>query len=110
MKNLLAAVSAPDIGNQFFGGTNTGFSSLTGIGNIVSLFLKIAMVLAGLILFFYFILGGIGMIGSAGQNDPAKAEEAKKTLTTAVIGLVIVLASYWIVQLISIITGIPILQ
>lgn len=73
---------------------------MSGVGSLVSVFLNIAFVLAGLILLFFFILGGIGMIGSAGQNDPQKAEQAKKTLTSAVIGFVIVFASYWIVKLI----------
>ncbi len=47
------------------------------------------------------------MIGSAGQNDPQKAEQAKKTITSAVIGFVIVFTSYWIVKLISSLLGIP---
>ncbi|MGA2910471.1 MAG: hypothetical protein ABSE04_01540 [Candidatus Microgenomates bacterium] len=89
-----------DIGNTFFSNTNNSLQSLNGVSGVVSLFLNIAFVLAGLILLFFFILGGIGMIGSAGQNDPQKAEQSKKTLTSAVIGFVIVFASYWIVKLI----------
>ncbi len=94
-----------NIGQEFFRNNITGpisnnFLSLSGVGSLVSVFLNIAFVLAGLILLFFFILGGIGMIGSAGQNDPQKAEQAKKTLTSAVIGFVIVFASYWIVKLI----------
>jgi hypothetical protein len=45
------------------------------------------------------------MIGSAGQNDPQKAEQSKKTITSAVIGFVIVFASYWIVKLIGQLIG-----
>lgn len=97
-----------DIGNQFFRrSVSFGGSDLNTVGNLVSLFLNIAFVIAGVILLFFFIMGGIGMISSAGQNDPQKAEQAKKTLTSAVIGFVIVFASYWIVKLIGVLTGVP---
>lgn len=99
-----------DIGNAFFRrNVSFGGTDLGAIGNLVSLFLNIAFLIAGVILLFFFIMGGIGMISSAGQSDPQKAESAKKTLTSAVIGFVIVFASYWIVQLIGNLTGVPIL-
>jgi hypothetical protein len=100
-----------DIGQEFFRNGITGpiqspFLGLTGVSSIVTLFLNISFILAGLILLFLLIMGGIGMIGSAGQNDPQKAEQAKKTITSAVIGFVIVFASYWIVKLIGQLLGI----
>lgn len=107
MKHLTAAF---DIGSKFFGENSNNplaKGDVTGVGNVVSLFLNIAFVLAGLILLFFFILGGIGLIGSAGKEDPQKAEQSKKTITSAVIGFVIVFASYWIVKLIGQLLGIP---
>ena len=97
-----------DIGNTFLGtaGGNT-FKDLSGISGLVSLFVKISFVLAGVILLFFFILGGIGMIGNAGKNDSQKAEQSKKTLTSALIGFIIVFASYWIVKLVATIVGVP---
>jgi len=92
--------------NSIKGTFNPSGNSLTGVGGIITLFLNIAFVLSGLILLFFFIMGGIGMIGSAGQSDPQKAEQAKKTITSAVIGFVIVFTSYWIVKLISSLLGI----
>jgi len=102
---------ADTLGNTLFkGGSTTTFNPsggvLTGVGAIVSLFLNIAFILAGLVLLFFFILGGIGMIGGAGESDPKKAEEAKKTITSALIGFVVVFASYWIVKLIGSLLGI----
>jgi hypothetical protein len=94
------------IGTTFLGNGNP-LLGLSGITSLVSLFLSIAFVVAGLILLFFFIFGGIGMISSAGQNDPQKAEQSKKTLTSAVIGFVIVFASYWIVKLILQLLNIP---
>jgi hypothetical protein len=93
------------IGTTFLG--NNPLLALGGIGSLVTLFLNIAFVLAGLILLFLFIFGGIGMISSAGQSDPQKAEQSKKTLTSAIIGFVIVFASYWIVKLILQLLNIP---
>jgi len=83
------------------------FGEIGKIGDLVSLFLNIAFVVSGLILLFFFIMGGIGMIASAGQSDPQKAEQAKKTVTSAIIGFVIVFASYWIVKLIGQLIGMP---
>jgi len=97
-----------NIGDTFFG--NSGgdtFKNISGVSSTVTLFLNIAFVLAGLVLLFFFILGGIGLIGAAGQDNPQKAEQSKKTLTSAVIGFVVVFASYWIVKLIGQLIGMP---
>lgn len=101
-----------NIGSQFFGTSGAaagvfGGSDLTGISKLVSLFLQGAFVLAGVILLFYFILGGIGMIGSAGKNDPKSLEQAKQTITTAIIGFIVVFTAYWIVKLIGTLIGQP---
>lgn len=99
------------IGSQFFSGGGAGASifaaqDLKGVSSLVTLFLRGSFVLAGLILLFYFILGGISMIGSAGKNDPKAAEQAKQTITSAVIGFVVVFIAYWIVKLIGTLFGI----
>lgn len=101
-----------NIGQRLFGGGATGpvnnkFLSLSSISGLISIFLNAAFALAGLILLFFFILGGIGMISSAGESDPKKAEEAKKTITSAIIGFVIVFTSFWIVKLIGKFIGLP---
>jgi len=106
----LADLSCGTIGQCFFGSNNpllgTANKPLGGVSSFVSLFLNIAFVVAGLILLFFFILGGIGLMSSAGQDNPQKTEQSKKTITSAVIGFVIVFASYWIVKLIGQLLGI----
>lgn len=94
-----------NIGDIFLG-PKSPFSKTEGVGSLVSLFLNIAFVLSGLILLFFFIMGGIGLIGSAGESDPQKLEQSKKTITSALIGFIIVFASYWIVKLIGQLLGI----
>ena len=101
-------VLAFNLGDTIFkGSTSSVYKDAAAVSSLTTLFLNIAFVIAGLILLFFFILGGIGMISSAGQSDPGKAEQAKKTLTSAVIGFVIVFASYWIVKLIGQLIGMP---
>lgn len=102
-----------NIGDQFFGTgvtSKASFTSLTGISKFVALFLNIAFAIAGILLLFYFIVGGIGMMTSAGKNDPQAAEQAKKTVTSSLIGFVVIFASYWLVSLIGQILGIQVLQ
>lgn len=100
-----------NIGDSFFGGSNFlnpgGSQPLSGVGGVVSMFLNIAFIISGLILLFFFIFGGIGMIAGAGNDDPQKAAQSKKTITSAIIGFVIVFVSYWIVKLISQLIGMP---
>lgn len=95
-----------NIGDYFLG-AGSHFQTLEGVGGLVSLFLNIAFVVAGVILLIFFILGGIGLISTAGQSDPQKLEQSKKTLTSALIGLIIVFASYWIVKLLEQLFGLP---
>lgn len=87
----------------------TPFKTPESITGLVTLFLNIAFVVSGVILLFFFIFGGIKMISSAGNNNPQDAEQAKKTVTSALIGFIVVFVSYWIVKLIGLITGTPII-
>lgn len=77
------------------------------IGDLISLGLKISFVVAGLILLFFIIIGGISIIAGAGGNDPEKAKKGQQAVTSALIGFVIIFVAYWIVRLIEVITGIP---
>ncbi len=93
---------------------NTTFGSRFGngktIGDMVTLGLDIAFVVAGLILLVTFIIGGVGLIAGAGQNNPERLEKGKKALTSTLIGFVVVFTAYWIVKLIGQITGLELLE
>lgn len=103
--NYLTAV---DIGNSFFGGGG-GIRTPQSIGGFVTLFLNASFVVAGVILLFFFVMGGIGMIAGAGSSNPQQLEKGKQAATSAFIGFIVVFASYWIVKLIEQLTGIKIL-
>lgn len=79
-------------------------------GDLVNVIVRNAFMLAGVITFILLIFGGIGIIVGAGSGDTKKLEQGKKTLTGALSGLLIVVTSVWIIQIIERITGIPILK
>ena len=79
-------------------------------GSLVSVVVKNAFVLAGIISFILLIIGGFGVIVSAGSGDSKEMEQAKKAVTGAVIGLIIVVTSVLIVQLIATLTGSDVLK
>lgn len=80
---------------------------LTSISGIINLLIPLAMTLAGLILFLMLIAGGFQMLTSA--SDPKAADAGKQRITTALIGFLIVFASYWIVQILEVVLGVNIL-
>jgi len=60
--------------------------------------------LSGVALFIMFLVGGFGFLFSSG--DPKKLEQARGTLSNAVMGLVIIVAAFLILRIISVFTGI----
>lgn len=62
-----------------------------------------AIVFAGAVAVFLIILSGIKFVTSGG--DPKQVEGAKHTMTYAIIGLVIVLLSFFIISVIGGMTG-----
>jgi len=78
------------------------------IGGLISAVLPNVYVLAGLILLFFLIFGGLAVILGAGQGNQENVEKGKKVLTGTLIGFLVVFASYWIIQILEILTGIKI--
>ena len=108
---IIAGLSVPkevfgfDIGTTFLGSSSHFLYQLTGAGKLVELILNAAFVIAGVIILFMFILGGISLIAGGGSGDPKKAAQGKQAITYAVIGFVVVFTAYWIVRIIELITG-----
>jgi hypothetical protein len=107
MSKLLAQV---DIQEQLFKNqpyvVDNGFS--TSITTFISSILPNIYVLAGIILLAYLVFGGFMYITAAGNNE--QMQKGQQALTNAIIGFLIIFASYWIIQIIQVITGIPILN
>jgi len=87
----------------------TSANGIATISNLSCLFSNIitdALGLAGIVLFILLLVGGFKFITSGG--DPKAVEGARKTLTAAITGLIIILVSYLILVLISKITGVDV--
>lgn len=84
-------------------------ASFPTIGSLVGVIVKNAFVLAGIITFVLLVFGGFGLIMGAGSGDTKQMESGKKTVTGAVIGLLVVVTSYWVIQILERLTGLSLL-
>lgn len=76
--------------------SNTGF--FTSPGSLINSIIRFVFALAALLVFFYLIWGGIDWITSGG--DKGKTEGARNKITSAIIGLIVLAASYAILQIV----------
>lgn len=76
---------------------------LTSFGPLVTGIVKNAFMAAGIISLILLIFGGFQVIVAGG--DPKKMEQGKQAMTGAIVGLFVVFGSFWIVQIIEVITG-----
>jgi hypothetical protein len=110
MKDLIAQVN---IGQDWWLKPNTpigGASQYSSPGALISIILKNVYIAAGLVFFVLLLFGGFSIILGAGEGDPKKSAQGIKAATAAGIGFLVIFASYWIVQIIQIVTGVNILN
>lgn len=96
-------------GNQLEGplptlqGSTTGTTKFPTLASVINQAMPLLFSIAGILLFLYLVWGGFNFLTSMG--DPKKAEMGKHKITSAVIGIVILFAAYWVVQLTDIFFG-----
>lgn len=96
MNKLLAQVlNLP--GNVTINGPLNATKNFTNLASVVNNSLTFVFAIAGILLLLYLIWGGFDYLTSMG--DPKKAEAANKKISSAIIGIIIIFISYWIVQL-----------
>ena len=78
------------------------------LGDIVGALLPYLFAGAGILLLLYLLYGGISLMLSGG--DPKAIQSAKDKITGALVGFIIVFASYWLVQIVGKILGITAIQ
>lgn len=86
-------------------GTITDIATIQGLECLFQNVVTIITALAGLAVFIMLLTGGFKYLTSGG--DPKAQEQAKGTLTFAVLGLVLIIAAYLILNFLSVFTGIP---
>lgn len=87
---------------------NTPWSAFPDVGTLVSTLLKDAYVVAGILLLVLFLAGGFSIL-TAG-DDPKKSQSGKDSITWAVAGFFIIFCSYWILQIVRVVTGVDIIN
>lgn len=77
-----------------------------GLAKFIANMINTIYIIAGLAFFIYLSIGGLKYLTASG--DPKQVQEATKQLTNAIVGLIIVVASYGIVSVLGNILGINI--
>jgi len=109
MKSLADITIAPEGGYKGFGSlgnvTDDGFVKFS---NFLSMTIGVLTVVAIIWFIFTLITGAISIISSGG--DKQALESARKKITTGLIGIVIVIAAVFIIDLVGTIFGIEFLN
>jgi hypothetical protein len=93
-----AADPAPvNVPNLNIGGGVSPVDTPKVVGNVAATIFNVIYFLAGLAAVAYVVWGGIKYIQAGG--DPKKAEEARKAIINAVIGIAVIAGSYFIISL-----------
>lgn len=92
------------IGSGIAAGAAGGTTGLEAVTRTISAIVGFMTIAAGIWFIFQFLVGGFFWMTSAG--DKAKLHEARERLTNAFVGLLIVVASWAILALVSQFTGV----
>jgi len=76
---------------------DTGPGYASDIGKLISFILRATLAVGALLVFGYLVLGGIEYITSGGEKS--KTEAARNKITAAIVGLIILAASWAILNL-----------
>lgn len=104
MVNKLIAQSIEVSGNKIEGPLKgPGGMPINNLGDIISILLPVIIGLGGIVLFFVLVLGGIGIMTSAGNPEKLKVASAK--ILTSIVGFVLLILTYVIINFVSRIFG-----
>lgn len=76
------------------------------ISTFITSLLPNALIGAGVIFLFLLVGAGFSMISSSGKDDAKATAQAQATITFSVIGFLLVISAYFILQAVGVITGI----
>jgi uncharacterized membrane protein YozB (DUF420 family) len=85
-----------------------GVPAFQSLGGFISALLPNVYVIASVLLFILLLAGGIMIIASAGKGEQEGTKKGAQAITAAFVGFLIIFISYWIIQIIQVVTGIEI--
>ncbi len=71
---------------------------------LVNLLVYNVFVIAGILLFFYVFYAGFKFISGGTKGK----DEAKSMIQSALVGFLLMFVAYWVVQVVQLVTGVPI--
>jgi hypothetical protein len=83
-------------------------NTYSGAGSLINNVLPNIYIAGGIIIFFMILFGGFTIIAGASNKD--KIADGTKMITSAIIGAMVLFGSYWIIQIIQVVTGVSILN
>ncbi len=105
MYHSILAIDLP--GTYFFGRPDAAKLGESP-GRLISSLLPNVMIIAGLIFFGLIIMSGLKIITASGGSDPKQLAASRQQLFYGLIGFLIVVSAYFILQIISVtLTGSP---
>lgn len=105
-RNLLAQVNLEEAYKISPGGKSV--ASVYGApADLINVILPNIFVLVGVVLLIYIFIAGFRMVSQPGNKGAT--DSARKSLTYAVTGFLLLFASYWIMQIVEFYTGVSIL-
>lgn len=94
-----AQFAAPDATGTGLDGGPDSFAAQGSLTDFIFRVIQIALGLAGLIAVLFLIIGGFRYITAGGNSDGA--ENGKKTILNAVIGIIVIILSFVVVRVVS---------
>lgn len=91
-----------------FLGQTTGATAPLQLSNVISTAIGVMTIIAFIWFTIQFFLAAVSIIGAGA--DKAKLEGAKSKLSTSIIGVVVVVAAIFLIEIVGLIFGIPILD
>ncbi|RJR15716.1 hypothetical protein C4579_01405 [Candidatus Microgenomates bacterium] len=88
----------------FSGRTDAGNpASLNAIASVISTIIGLITIIAALFFMMQFVIGGLNWISSSG--DKQRLQEAQGRISQGIIGLIVVVAAYGVMTIISTVLG-----
>ena len=112
MKKLTQINLYPDGGYKGFGPlgfeNSDPWASYSTLNKVISMSVGVMTAIAAIWLVFKLVLGGLGLMSAGGDKN--KLAEARASITTGVIGFVVIIASLFVLDLFGNILGIRLLD